>query len=125
MDLGVGGKDTIQFIAYINQMSCVNLVWNLIATNQIPKDIYGTIKEILISPNEILDNVKVSLLIFVDLTKMFWLCFKKIPDFLEVHTKEFTSPDRVAQLLRVSSWHTKVVGSIPSQGTYKHQLMSA
>ena len=30
-----------------------------------------------------------------------------------------------AQLVRVSSWHAKVVGSIPGQGTYKNQPVSA
>ena len=32
---------------------------------------------------------------------------------------------RVAQLVRTVSQNTKVVGSIPSQGTYKNQLVNA
>ena len=40
--------------------------------------------------------------------------------------KEFQSgPGWVAQLVRASSLCTKVVGLIPSQGTYKNQPMNA
>ena len=35
------------------------------------------------------------------------------------------SPGQVAQLVRASSQNTKVEGSIPGQGTYKNQPMSA
>ena len=34
-------------------------------------------------------------------------------------------PGQVAQVVRQLSWHAKVVGSIPSQGTYKSQPVSA
>ena len=35
------------------------------------------------------------------------------------------SPDHVTQLVRVPSWHTKVAGPIPLQGTHKNQPMNA
>ena len=39
--------------------------------------------------------------------------------------EEHSSTGRGAQLVGVSSHYAKVAGSIPSQGTYKNQLMNA
>ena len=36
-----------------------------------------------------------------------------------------SDPSQIAEWIRASSWYTKVVGSIPSQGAYKSQPMNA
>ena len=62
-------------------------------------------------------NMKYLILILV-------YCEEKVMLYNEVNMCN-KGPGRVSQLVRASSWYTKVAGLIPGQGTYKNQPVSA
>lgn len=58
---------------------------------------------------------------FIALESSHDTCLGSVCVFRRKSLEKLLSPDWIAQLTRVSSLYTKVVGSVPTQGTYRDQ----